>query len=114
MRRLLIASLTTAASFGVGGLVHAQGEESATPTTLALEVDAPVTVESEDVATVDEDDDDDTDNTGLWGLLGLLGLLGLAGLARRRRVDTVGGTPPVGPAAPRTAQGATGTADYDR
>ena len=110
MRRLLVIPALAVASLSVATPVAATTPPTVPPT---IEDETPVEDVGEEVVPVGEDDDD-SDNTGLWGLLGLLGLLGLAGLARRKRVDTVTATPPVGGAAPRTAQGATGTADYDR
>ena len=106
MRRVLVIPALAIASLSI-----ATPAAATTPPT--IEEETPVDDVGEEIVPGGEDDDD-SDNTGLWGLLGLLGLLGLAGLARRRRVDTVVGTPPVGGAAPRTAQGATGTADDDR
>jgi hypothetical protein len=108
VRRLLIIPALAIASLSV-----ATPGAATTPPTIEEE-ETPVEDVGEEIVPGGEDDDD-SDNTGLWGLVGLLGLLGLAGLAGRRRVDTVAVTPPpVGPAAPRTAHGATGTADYDR
>jgi hypothetical protein len=119
-RRLIIGSVAVLTSLGASGAVHAQDDASAPATTLDVQTsqvteettETRITVESEDGAT---GDDDDSDNTGLWGLLGLLGLVGLAGLAghKRRETTITTGTPPVGGAAPRTAQGATGTRDLD-
>ena len=105
MKRLLVIPALAVASLSIA----TPGAATTPPT---IEEETPVEDVGEEV--VPGGEDDDSDNTGLWGLAGLLGLLGLAGLAGRRRVDTVAVTPPVGPAAPRTAEGATGTADYDR
>jgi len=119
LRRLVVVIVGTAASLGVGSVAHAQEDEAATPTTLEVQTtqvteettDTRITVESEELTT----EDDDGDNTGLWGLLGLIGLLGLAGLGGRKRRDPAAvGTPPLGPAAPRTAEGATGGRSHDR
>jgi LPXTG-motif cell wall-anchored protein len=110
MRRFA-AAVVALTSLTVGSVAHAQEGDASPPTTLDVQT-TQITSQSEATAT---DDDDDSDNTGLWGLAGLLGLLGLAGLAGRKRRDAVtrGSTPPVGTAAPRSAQGATGTRDYD-
>jgi hypothetical protein len=106
VRRLLVIPALAIASLSIA----TPGAATTPPT---IEEETPVEDVGEEIVPGGEDDDD-SDNTGLWGLVGLLGLLGLAGLAGRRRVDTVAVTPPVGPTAPRTAPGATGTADYDR
>ena len=103
IRRLTVATVVAVTSLTVGAVTHAQDDGAATPTTLDVEV------------TQVTEDDDGSDNTGLWGLLGLIGLVGLGGLAARKRRDTVTTTapPPVGPAAPKTAQGATASRDRD-
>ena len=101
VRRLIVAGITVV-FLGVGaGAARAQEDETTPPTTVA------VTVETGDVAAVD-DAEDDSDNTGLWGLLGLLGLAGLAGLLRRKPAYDVQTLPSTGPVAPKTSHGATG------
>jgi MYXO-CTERM domain-containing protein len=80
-----------------------------TPTTIEVETSTVErTVTTLDSQQVDTDDDDESDKTGLWGLLGLLGLAGLAGL-KRRNEPTRGYDTPVTGAAPKRADGATGT-----
>src|SRR5580765_6327705 len=97
-----------AGSLSVASVASAQ---STPPTTVEVEtstVQQPVT--TTETKTVDTNDDDDSDKTGLWGLLGLLGLAGLAGLKRKRDdTYTTTRTPPTGGAAPKRADGATGT-----
>ena len=109
IRRVIIPLAAVAASLSVASVASAQ---TSPPTTLEVETSTVertvTTIDSKQVDT--DDDDDDSDKTGLWGLLGLLGLAGLAGLAKKKRDDTSAGyNTPVTGAAPKRADGATGS-----
>jgi MYXO-CTERM domain-containing protein len=94
MRRLLIP-VAVAAFLSVGSVAAAQT--------------TPTVPDDDEIENVVDDEDDESDKTGLWGLLGLLGLAGLAGLKRKRDDYSTGTTRPVTGAAPKRADGATGT-----
>ena len=107
MRRLLIIPALAIASLAV-----ATPGAATTPPTIEEDED-PVEDVGEEIVPAGEDDDDEATTSVCGAWQGCLACWPGRSGSDVSVLTPFAVTPPVGPAAPRTAQGATGTAGYD-